>query len=183
MGNSETLLCEASKDLWIITSNQWKSRDFNKGSFTTFQRFATLCQWTNVLPNLISVLDILMTQNICSWFVKCVLLMSELSFCYLFKYWPAGVTSECVSWTSNQRITLRHNWFRVSEVSPITIHLFLPVKMGTAICKFYGSGFWSHRVQLFLAVQNSSFYCLILQIGVSYHIILIYYLNYEHTGL
>ncbi len=109
-----------------------KSRDFNKGSFTIFQRFATLCQWTNVLPNLISVLDILMTQNICSWFVKCVLLMSELSFSciYLFKYWPAGVISECVSWTLNQRITLRRNWFRVSEVSPITIHLFLPVKMG-----------------------------------------------------
>ncbi len=32
--------------------------------------------------------------------------------------------------------------------------------MGVAICKFYG-----------------------VKIGVSYHIILMYYLNYEHTGL
>ncbi len=38
-------------------------------------------------------------------------------------------------------------------------------------------------IQLFLAVQNSSFCCLILQIGVSDHIILMYYLNYEHTTL
>ncbi len=37
--------------------------------------------------------------------------------------------------------------------------------------------------QLFLAVQNSSFCGLILQISVSYHIILVYYLNYEHTDL
>ncbi len=50
--------------------------------------------------------------------------------------------------------------------------------MGMAICKFYGSCF-----QLFLAVHNHSFCCLILQFGVSYHIILVYYLNYEHTGL
>ncbi len=39
------------------------------------------------------------------------------------------------------------------------------------------------RIQLFLAVQNSLFCCLILKIVVSYHIILMYYLNYEHTGL
>ncbi len=32
-------------------------------------------------------------------------------------------------------------------------------------------------------VQNSFFFCLTLQTGVSYHIILMYYLNYEHTGL
>ncbi len=38
------------------------------------------------------------------------------------------------------------------------------------------------HVQLFLAGQNSLFCCLILKIGVSYHIILMYYLNYEHTG-
>ncbi len=37
--------------------------------------------------------------------------------------------------------------------------------------------------QLFLVVQNSSFCGLILQTGVSYHIILMYYLSYEHTGL
>ncbi len=34
-------------------------------------------------------------------------------------------------------------------------------------------------VQLFLAVQNSSYCCLILQTGLSYHIMLMYYLNYE----
>ncbi len=39
------------------------------------------------------------------------------------------------------------------------------------------------RVQLFLAVQNSLFCCLVLKIGVSYHIILMYYIIYEHTGL
>ncbi len=38
------------------------------------------------------------------------------------------------------------------------------------------------RIQLFLAVQNSLFCCLILKICVSYDIILMYYLNYEHTG-
>ncbi len=38
-------------------------------------------------------------------------------------------------------------------------------------------------VQLFLAVQNSSFCCLILKIGAFYHIILMYYLNYKHNGL
>ncbi len=38
-------------------------------------------------------------------------------------------------------------------------------------------------VQIVLAVQDSLFFCLILQTGVSYHIILMYYLNYEHTGL
>ncbi len=38
-------------------------------------------------------------------------------------------------------------------------------------------------VQIVLAVQDSLFCCLILQTGVSYHIILMYYLNYEHTGL
>ncbi len=37
-------------------------------------------------------------------------------------------------------------------------------------------------VQLFLAVQNSSFCCLIFQTGLSYHIILMYYLNYERTS-
>ncbi len=37
--------------------------------------------------------------------------------------------------------------------------------------------------QLFLAVQNRSFCCLILEMGVSYHTMLIYYLNYERTGL
>ncbi len=37
--------------------------------------------------------------------------------------------------------------------------------------------------QLFLAVQNSSFCCLIVQTSVSYHAILMYHLNYEHTGL
>ncbi len=47
------------------------------------------------------------------------------------------------------------------------------------ICQFYGSSFQSHsRPAIFC-----SFCCLILKIGVSYHIILMYYLNYEHTGL
>uniref|UniRef100_A0A8C1JJN7 Uncharacterized protein n=1 Tax=Cyprinus carpio TaxID=7962 RepID=A0A8C1JJN7_CYPCA len=36
---------------------------------------------------------------------------------------------------------------------------------------------------IFLAEQNSSFCCLILKVGVSHHIILMYYLNYEHSGL
>ncbi len=39
------------------------------------------------------------------------------------------------------------------------------------------------RFQLFVALQNSLFCCLILQTSVSYHIILMYHLNYEHTGL
>ncbi len=39
------------------------------------------------------------------------------------------------------------------------------------------------RVQSFLAVQNSSLCSLILLIGVSYHVLLMYYRNYEHTGL
>ncbi len=39
------------------------------------------------------------------------------------------------------------------------------------------------RVQLLLAVQNNSFFGLILKIGVSYHIILMYYINYDLTGL
>ncbi len=38
------------------------------------------------------------------------------------------------------------------------------------------------RVQISLAIQNSTFCCLILQIGVSYHIILMYYLNYDGGG-
>ncbi len=37
------------------------------------------------------------------------------------------------------------------------------------------------RVQLLFVVQNRSFCCLILQIGVSYHVIAMCYLNYEHT--
>jgi len=37
--------------------------------------------------------------------------------------------------------------------------------------------------QLFLAVQNSSLYCLILQTGISYHIILMQCLHYKHAGL
>ncbi len=37
--------------------------------------------------------------------------------------------------------------------------------------------------QLFLYLHNHSFCCLILQMGVSYHIILMYNLNYEQTGL
>ncbi len=36
-------------------------------------------------------------------------------------------------------------------------------------------------IQLFLAVQNS-FFSLKLQTSVSDHVILMYYLNYEHTG-
>lgn len=39
------------------------------------------------------------------------------------------------------------------------------------------------RVQLFLPVQNSLFCCFIVQIGLSYHIIVMHYLYYEHTGL
>ncbi len=52
------------------------------------------------------------------------------------------------------------------------------------ICKFYmGLAYSLTRVQLLLAVQNNSFFCLILKIGVSYHIILMYYINYDLTGL
>ncbi len=36
------------------------------------------------------------------------------------------------------------------------------------------------HVQLFLAVQNSLFCWLILKMCVSYDVILMYYLNYEH---
>ncbi len=53
---------------------------------------------------------------------------------------------------------------------------YSPVRAGTAICKFNVSGF---RSQL----QNSLFCCLILQIGVSYRVNLMYYLNYEQNGL
>ncbi len=35
------------------------------------------------------------------------------------------------------------------------IHLFIAVKMGVAICKFYGFSFSLIRVQLFLAIKNS----------------------------
>ncbi len=55
--------------------------------------------------------------------------------------------------------------------------------MCAAVCKLYGLASGLIRLQLFLAEQNHSFCCLILQMGVSYHIILMYYLNYEHTGL
>ncbi len=46
-------------------------------------------------------------------------------------------------------------------------------------------GLASHliRIQLFLAVQNGLFCSLMLNMFVSYHIILMYYLYYEHTGL
>ncbi|XP_073708663.1 prefoldin subunit 5 [Garra rufa] len=59
---------------------------------------------------------------------------------------------------------------KVSHDFAICIHLFLPIRVCMAICKFYGSGFWSLRIQVFLGLQNSFFCCLILQIGVSYHI-------------
>ncbi len=61
----------------------------------------------------------------------------------------------------------------------VSIHLIFPIRISAAICEFNVSGFLI-CFQLFLAVQNSSFCCLRLQIGV-----LPYYfnLNYEHTGL
>ncbi len=67
----------------------------------------------------------------------------------------------------------------------MSIHLLFPVRAGVVICKFYGSTVASGliRVQLFLAVQNRLFCCLILKMGVSYYIILVYYRNNEHTGL
>ncbi len=59
------------------------------------------------------------------------------------------------------------------------VHLFLAVKGAWPFVHSMGL----IRVQLFLAVQNSSFCCLILKIGVSYHIILMYDLNYDNTGM
>ncbi len=64
-----------------------------------------------------------------------------------------------------------------------SIHLFLAVKMGMAFVNSMSLASGLIRVQLFIAVQKSSFCCLILNICVSYDIILMYYLNYEHTGL
>ncbi len=70
------------------------------------------------------------------------------------------------------------------------IHFILAIKMGAAICKLYVNFICKFYLasglihfQLFLSLQNHSFCYLILQIGVSYHIILIYNLNYEQTGL
>ncbi len=60
--------------------------------------------------------------------------------------------------------------------------LFLPQERVQLFVIFMGLASGAIRVQLFLAVQNRSFCCLILQIGVSY-LIIMYYLNYEHTGL
>ncbi len=62
------------------------------------------------------------------------------------------------------------------------IHLFLAVKMGAAICKFYGSSFRSHsRPAIFSCTKHL---VLLLDIENSCDdIILMYYLNYEHTGL
>ncbi len=62
-----------------------------------------------------------------------------------------------------------HSWV-------ISIHPFLGVKMCVAICKFYGSSFRSHP-------RPAIFICLLLKMCVSYDIILMCYLNYEHTGL
>ncbi len=61
-----------------------------------------------------------------------------------------------------------------------TIHLFLAVKMGVAMCKFYGSSFRSHPHPAIFICTKQFICCLILKICMSYHIILMYYLNYEH---
>ncbi len=66
----------------------------------------------------------------------------------------------------------------VGFLSHQAIHLFVAVKMSKNSMGLL-SGLI--RIQLFLSVQNSSFCCLILKIGVPYHIFLMYYL--EHTGL
>lgn len=62
------------------------------------------------------------------------------------------------------------------------IHFIFPVRVGTAIYNFYGLGSWCHPHPAVLAVQ-SSFCFMILHIGVSYHIIWMHCLNYEHTAL
>ncbi len=59
------------------------------------------------------------------------------------------------------------------------LFFFLPYKWAWPFINSVGLASGLIHVQLFLAVQNS----LLLKICVSYDIILMYYLNYEHTGL
>ncbi len=62
------------------------------------------------------------------------------------------------------------------------MHIFLAVKWVQPFVNSMGLASGLIRVQLFLAVQNSSIYYLILKMCVSHDIILMYYLNYEHTS-
>ncbi len=72
-------------------------------------------------------------------------------------------------------------YIRDCNLTTCFIHLFLAVKMGAAICKFYGSSFRSHprpaifscTKQFVLAAWYWKLVCLILM----------YYFNYDHTGL
>lgn len=63
------------------------------------------------------------------------------------------------------------------------IHLIFPVRAALPFVNLMCLASSVIRFQLFLAVQSSTFFCFILQTGVSCHIILMYSLNYEHTGL
>ncbi len=58
---------------------------------------------------------------------------------------------------------------------------FFPQKWARPSVNSMGLASGLIRVQLFLAVQNCLFCCLILKIGVYYHIVFMYYLNCEHT--
>ncbi len=60
--------------------------------------------------------------------------------------------------------------------------VFLPLKRTRPFVNLMGLAFGLICVKLLLAVQNSSFCCMILQICVSYYVIFMYYLNYKHTG-
>ncbi len=64
-----------------------------------------------------------------------------------------------------------------------TIHVFLAVKMGVVICKFYGYSFRSHPRPAIFSCTKQFVLLLDIEICVSYDIILMYYLKYEHTGL
>ncbi len=63
------------------------------------------------------------------------------------------------------------------------IHIIFPVRAGAAICKFNVSGFQSHPLQAIFICTTQ----LVLQIDISNWCVLpyylMYYLNYEHTGL
>ncbi len=79
-----------------------------------------------------------------------------------------------------------HIILRTKNIAP-SLHIYIYTHTYIRVCvcililyfSFMGLASSLIQIQLFIAVQNHSFCCLILQIGES----LLYYLNYEYTGL